>query len=73
MSANGNVEQLHSFEAVVGRDTWYAGSAIIDGQRVGLPLGVRSIAATTDGRVLLANVKAASTHERDRYPVEVLK
>jgi hypothetical protein len=24
VSANGNVELLHSFEAVVGRDTWYA-------------------------------------------------
>jgi hypothetical protein len=56
VSANGNVEQLRSFEAVVGRDTWYAGSAVINGQRVGPPLGIRSIAATADGRVLLANV-----------------
>jgi hypothetical protein len=56
MSANGNVEQLRSFEVVAGRDTWYAGSAVINGQRVGPPLGIRSIAATADGRVLLANV-----------------
>ena len=56
VSANGNVEQLRSFEAVEGRDTWYAGSAVINGQRVGPPLGIRSIAATADGRVLLANV-----------------
>jgi photosystem II stability/assembly factor-like uncharacterized protein len=56
VSANGNVEQLSSFEAVEGRDTWYAGSAVINGQRVGPPLGIRSIAATADGRVLLANV-----------------
>ena len=56
VSANGNVEQLRSFEAVAGRDTWYAGSAVINGQRVGPPLGIRSIAATADGRVILANV-----------------
>jgi hypothetical protein len=29
---------------------------VIDGQRVGPPLGIRSIAATADGAVLLANV-----------------
>jgi photosystem II stability/assembly factor-like uncharacterized protein len=54
--ADGNVEQLHGFDVVPGRDTWYAGSAIIDGQRVGPPLGIRSIAATADGSVLLVNV-----------------
>jgi photosystem II stability/assembly factor-like uncharacterized protein len=56
VSANGNVEQLRSFDVVAGRDTWYAGSAVINGQRVGPPLGIRSITATADGRVLLANV-----------------
>ena len=56
VSGDGSVEQLRGFETVDGRDTWYAGSAIIDGQRVGPPLGVRSLAATADGRVLLANV-----------------
>jgi hypothetical protein len=56
VSAHDNVQQLRSFEAVVGRDTWYAGSAVINGQCVGPPLGIRSIAATADGRVLLANV-----------------
>ena len=52
----GDVEPLRGFEAVAGRDTWYAGSAVIDGQRVGPPLGIRSITATADRRVLLANV-----------------
>jgi hypothetical protein len=56
VSVNGNIEQLRSFEAVEGRDNWYAGSAVINGQRVGPPLGIRSIAAMADGRVLLANV-----------------
>ena len=53
---NGEVDPLVGFEAVPGRDTWYAGSAVINGQRVGPPLGVRSMTATSDGAALLANV-----------------
>jgi len=49
-------QRLTGFDAVAGRDKWYAGSAIIDGKRVGPPLGIRSMAATCDGAVLLANV-----------------
>jgi hypothetical protein len=56
VSVTGDVEQLDGFDAVPGRDTWYAGSAVVDGQRVGPPLGIRSIAATADRKVLLANV-----------------
>jgi hypothetical protein len=56
VTADGNIDPLSGFDAVPGRDTWYAGSAIIDGQRVGPPLGIRSITATSDGTVLLANV-----------------
>jgi hypothetical protein len=56
VSADGDVEQLRGFDVVAGRDTWYAGSAIVDGQRVGPPLGIRSIAVTADMSVLLANV-----------------
>src|SRR6266545_2584283 len=56
VDAEGELEPLRSFDEVAGRDTWYAGSAVINGQRVGPPLGIRSIAATADGRVLLANV-----------------
>jgi len=56
VSANGKVDQLGGFDAVAGRDKWYAGSALINGQLVGPPLGIRSIAATSDGTVLLANV-----------------
>jgi hypothetical protein len=52
----GEIEPVRGFEVVAGRDTWYAGSAIVDGQRVGPPLGIRSITATADRRVLLANV-----------------
>jgi hypothetical protein len=56
VDADGALEPLRGFDEVAGRDTWYAGSAIINGQRVGPPLGIRSIAATPDGAVLLANV-----------------
>ena len=54
--ADGGLEPLHGFDAVPGRETWYAGSAVINGQRMGPPLGIRSITATVDGAVLLANV-----------------
>lgn len=56
VSANGKVDQLGGLDAVAGRDRWYAGSAVINGQLVGPPLGIRSITATSDGTVLLANV-----------------
>jgi hypothetical protein len=56
VGADGALEQLHGFDAVAGRETWYAGSAVINGQRVGPPLGIRSITATAGGAVLLANV-----------------
>jgi hypothetical protein len=53
---NGSLERLAGFDDVVGRDKWYAGSALIDGRLVGPPLGIRSITATCDDAVLLANV-----------------
>jgi hypothetical protein len=53
---DGVLEPLRGFDSVAGRETWYAGSAVINGQRVGPPLGVRSLTATVDGGVLLANV-----------------
>jgi hypothetical protein len=56
VDADGGFEQLRGFDAVPGRETWYAGSAVVNGLRVGPPLGIRSITATADGAVLLANV-----------------
>jgi hypothetical protein len=53
---DGAQQCLTGFDAVAGRDKWYAGSAIVNGKRMGPPLGIRSIAATCDGTVLLANV-----------------
>src|SRR6266849_6643004 len=56
VDAEGELEPLRGFDEVAGRGTWYAGSAVINGQRVGPPLGIRSITATPDRAVLLANV-----------------
>jgi hypothetical protein len=53
---DGAQQCLTGFDAIAGRDRWYAGSAIVDGKRMGPPLGIRSMAATCDGAVLLANV-----------------
>jgi hypothetical protein len=54
--AEGHGEPLEGFDAVAGRGTWYAGAAVIDGKVLGPPLGIRSMSATCDGAVLLANV-----------------
>jgi hypothetical protein len=53
---DGAQQCLTGFDAVEGRDRWYAGAAIVDGKLMGPPLGIRSMAATCDGAVLLANV-----------------
>jgi hypothetical protein len=56
VAADGRIDTLRSFDEVPGRGTWYAGTALIDGQLVGPPLGVRSMSATSDGAALLVNV-----------------
>jgi hypothetical protein len=53
---DGRQHRLAGFDAVEGRDGWYAGAAIVDGKLMGPPLGIRSMAATCDGGALLANV-----------------
>src|ERR1035438_6441610 len=35
---------IDGFDNVAGRDAWFAGSAIVNGQRLGPPLGIRSVA-----------------------------
>jgi hypothetical protein len=56
IGANGNLEPLSGLNEIDGRDSWYAGTAVVDGQVVGPPLGIRSMTATCDGAVLLVNV-----------------
>lgn len=53
---DGAQEWLTGFDAVAGRESWYAGTAVIDGVPMGPPLGIRSMASTCDDAVLLANV-----------------
>jgi photosystem II stability/assembly factor-like uncharacterized protein len=53
---DGAQQCLTGFDAVAGREGWYAGAAIVDGKPMGPPLGIRSMAATCDGAALLANV-----------------
>jgi hypothetical protein len=56
VSPEGQLEPLPGFDVTAGRESWYAGSAVVDGKVVGPPLGIRSITATADSSVLLANV-----------------
>ncbi len=44
----GVLDPIEGFDSVAGRDTWFAGSAIINGQRLGPPLGIRSVAANAN-------------------------
>ena len=56
VSQDGKLDSLSGFEITPERDTWYAGTAVIDGRVVGPPLGVRSMTANADGAAVLANV-----------------
>jgi hypothetical protein len=57
LSDRGDVlDPIESFDDVEGRDAWFAGSAIVNGQRLGPPLGIRSVAANSNGSILFANV-----------------
>ena len=47
----GVLDPIDGFDNIAGRDTWFAGSAIVNGQRVGPPLGIRSVAANSTGSI----------------------
>jgi hypothetical protein len=53
---SGVLEPIDGFDNIAGRDAWFAGSAVVNGQRVGPPLGIRSVAANSNGSILFANV-----------------
>lgn len=55
LDGQGELHQIDNFDSIEGRDSWFAGTAIIDGKEVGPPLGVRSISGTNRGRIF-ANV-----------------
>jgi hypothetical protein len=56
LEKDGPLTPLEAFDHVAGRETWYAGTAVVDGRTVGPPLGVRSMCATADAKVVLVNV-----------------
>jgi hypothetical protein len=56
LSPGGVLEPVAGFDRVAGRESWFAGSAIVNGQRLGPPLGIRSVAANSNGSILFANV-----------------
>lgn len=56
LSEAGLLEPIDAFDEVAGRDAWFAGSAIVNGRRVGPPLGIRSVAASSNGSIVFANV-----------------
>jgi hypothetical protein len=57
LSHGGSVlDPIDGFDNIAGRDAWFAGSAIVNGQRLGPPLGIRSVAANSSGSILFANV-----------------
>lgn len=47
---------LEGFSDVDGRQDWYAGTAVINGEEVGPPLGVRSMSVTSDDSKFFVNV-----------------
>jgi len=53
---SGALDPIDGFDNVAERDAWFAGSAIVNGQRVGPPLGIRSVVANSNGSILFANV-----------------
>jgi hypothetical protein len=53
---DGVLDPIHAFDNIAGRDAWFAGSAIVNGQRLGPPLGIRSVATSSNGNILFANV-----------------
>ena len=56
LTSAGELRAIEGFADVGGREHWYAGTAVINGEVVGPPLGVRSMTATADASALLANV-----------------
>jgi hypothetical protein len=48
---SGVLDPIDGFDNVAGRDAWFVGPAIVNGQRLGPPLGIRSVAANSNGRI----------------------
>lgn len=55
LNEQGEFDRIDNFNMIEGRQTWFAGRALIDGKEVGPPLGVRSMSGAAAGS-LFANV-----------------
>lgn len=55
LNSQGTLDQIDCFDSIKGRESWLAGTAVIDGKEVGPPLGIRSLSGTASGSVF-ANV-----------------
>ncbi|HEX4170102.1 MAG TPA: hypothetical protein VHZ55_31940, partial [Bryobacteraceae bacterium] len=53
---DGVLDPIEGFDNIAERAAWFAGSAIVNGQRLGPPLGIRSVAANSNGSILFVNV-----------------
>jgi len=56
LDRDGALRRMEGFDAMPGRDKWFAGAMLVDDKMMGPPLGIRSMSASPDGGVLLANV-----------------
>ena len=64
LNEQGKFERIDTFDSIEGRETWFAGTAIIDGKEVGPPLGIRSMSGAPNGR-LFANVHVGGIPKSD--------
>lgn len=55
LGSSGQLQRIDDFDSIAGRDSWFAGTAIINGEEVGPPLGIRSFHGAPNG-LLFANV-----------------
>lgn len=55
LNDQGSLDQIDCFDTIEGRDSWFAGTALIDGKEIGPPLGIRSLSGAPNGLVF-ANV-----------------
>jgi len=64
LDETGELTQIDSFDTIEGRDSWFAGTAIVNGTEVGPPLGVRSISGSSNG-CLFANIHVGGIPRSD--------
>ena len=60
LSEENELTILPSFDTVVRRDTWYAGSAVVNDQVLGTPPGIRFMSEISVGYVILSNAHVGS-------------